>query len=36
MGFKKYRTEITDNPECPEELILRKTITVDFLNREGI
>jgi len=26
MGFKKHRTEITDNPECPEELILRKQI----------
>jgi len=24
MGFKKHCTEITDNPECPEELILRK------------
>lgn len=26
MGFKKHRSEITDNPECPEELILRKLI----------
>ena len=26
MGFKNHRIEITDNPECPEELILRKLI----------
>lgn len=26
MGFKKHRSEITNNPECPEELILRKLI----------
>jgi ribosomal protein S18 acetylase RimI-like enzyme len=26
MGFEKHRTEVADNPECPEELILRKTI----------
>ena len=26
MGFKKHRTEITENPDCPEELILRKII----------
>jgi ribosomal protein S18 acetylase RimI-like enzyme len=26
MGFEKYRSEMTDNPECPEELILRKKI----------
>ena len=26
MGFEKHRSEITDNPECPEELILRKKI----------
>ena len=26
MGFTEYRTEITDNPGCPEELILRKRI----------
>ena len=26
MGFEKYRSEFTDNSECPEELILRKKI----------
>jgi GNAT superfamily N-acetyltransferase len=26
VGFRKHRSEITDNPECPEELILRKRI----------
>ena len=26
VGFKKHRSEFTDNPECPEELILRKRI----------
>jgi hypothetical protein len=26
MGFIKHHTEITDNPGCPEELILRKKI----------
>ncbi len=26
MGFEKHRSEFTDNPECPEELILRKKI----------
>ena len=26
VGFRKHRSEITDNPECPEELILRKSI----------
>ncbi len=26
MGFKKHRTEISENPGCPEELILRKNI----------
>ena len=26
VGFKNHRSEFTDNPECPEELILRKRI----------
>ena len=26
VGFKKHRSEFTDNPECPEELILRKRL----------
>ena len=26
MGFEKHRSEMTDNPDCPEELILRKII----------
>jgi GNAT superfamily N-acetyltransferase len=26
VGFEKHRSEFTDNPECPEELILRKPI----------
>ena len=26
VGFEKYRSEFTDNPECSEELILRKRI----------
>ncbi len=26
MGFEKYRSEMTDNSGCPEELILRKKI----------
>jgi len=26
MGFEQHRTEIMDNPECPEELIFRKAI----------
>ena len=26
VGFEKHRSEFTDNPECPEELILRKRI----------
>lgn len=26
VGFKKHRSEFTNNPECPEELILRKRI----------
>jgi len=26
VGFKYHRSEFTDNPECPEELILRKRI----------
>ncbi len=27
MGFKNYRVETTDNPECPESLTLRKKLT---------
>lgn len=26
MGFKTHRVEQTDNPECAEELVLRKTL----------
>ena len=26
MGFTKHRSELTENPGCPEELILRKKI----------
>jgi GNAT superfamily N-acetyltransferase len=26
VGFKKHRSEFTDNPECSEELILRKRL----------
>ena len=26
VGFEKHRSEFTDNPECPEELILRKRV----------